>query len=136
MIGGGTPTCPRGFPSDEHRYFICFRFILANGPLKFAPDTHFLLLIEQVMIGGGAPTCFQCGAPVDSPLMNIVDIPTFKEVLVLTTDCKLCLYKGSELSSAGPIPARGRRITLKVRRDVADCFRLLRLFVLLSSLTP
>ncbi|KAI9330824.1 ZPR1 zinc-finger domain-containing protein [Obelidium mucronatum] len=53
--------------------------------------------------------CSRCNAPSDTR-MHVMDIPHFKEVVIMATDCELCGYKSNE------------KITLKIR-DVEDLNR-------------
>ncbi|RVD84881.1 uncharacterized protein DFL_003218 [Arthrobotrys flagrans] len=46
--------------------------------------------------------------------MKMVDIPHFKEVVIMSTICDHCGYKSNEVKTGGAVPSKGRRITLKV----------------------
>ncbi|KAF3936164.1 hypothetical protein ABW19_dt0202251 [Dactylella cylindrospora] len=46
--------------------------------------------------------------------MKMVDIPHFKEVVIMSTVCDSCGYKSNEVKTGGAVPSNGRRITLKV----------------------
>lgn len=58
-------------------------------------------------------TCSSCYKPCETH-MKPVDIPHFKEVILMSTVCDHCGYKLNEVKTGGEIPARGRRIVLKV----------------------
>jgi hypothetical protein len=47
-------------------------------------------------------------------LWLLLDVPFFKEVVVMSSTCDSCGYKNNEIKSGGPIPPKGRKITLKV----------------------
>lgn len=58
-------------------------------------------------------TCPSCLRRCDTH-MKIVDIPHFKEVVIMSTVCDTCGYKSNEVKTGGEIPLKGRKITLKV----------------------
>ncbi|KAF9268429.1 zf-ZPR1-domain-containing protein [Marasmius fiardii PR-910] len=75
-------------------------------------------------IGGGAEgtneeiyvfhgTCSSCGHPLDT-LMKKVNIPYFKDVLIMSTNCDKCGYRDNEVKSGAAISEKGKKITLKV----------------------
>jgi len=57
--------------------------------------------------------CSSCGAALET-YMKTVDIPHFKEVVLMSTNCHTCGYRDNEIKSGGAIAPQGRRITLKV----------------------
>ncbi|KAK9322632.1 ZPR1 zinc-finger domain-containing protein [Lipomyces orientalis] len=58
-------------------------------------------------------TCPSCLRRCDTH-MKLVDIPHFKEVVIMSTSCENCGYKSNEVKTGGEIPPKGKRITLKV----------------------
>ncbi|CAL9733473.1 zinc finger chaperone Zpr1p [Monosporozyma servazzii] len=56
-------------------------------------------------------TCPSCGDSCDTH-MKPVNIPHFKEVIIMSTVCDHCGYKSNEVKTGGAIPEKGRRITL------------------------
>lgn len=50
--------------------------------------------------------------------MKMVDIPHFQQVILMSTLCDSCGYKSNDVKTGGAIPAKGRRITLKVTSPV------------------
>ncbi|OJT09822.1 Zinc finger protein zpr1 [Trametes pubescens] len=58
-------------------------------------------------------TCSSCGHPC-STLMRKVNIPYFKDVLIMSTNCDKCGYRDNEVKSGSAISAQGKRIILKV----------------------
>ncbi|ANB14902.1 Zpr1p [Sugiyamaella lignohabitans] len=62
-------------------------------------------------------TCPACHS--DCPThMKVVDIPHFKEVIIMSTVCEHCGYKSNEVKTGGAVPEKGRRIALRI--DDAD----------------
>ncbi|PVH18243.1 uncharacterized protein CXQ87_001161 [Candidozyma duobushaemuli] len=58
-------------------------------------------------------TCSACAAPCETH-MKTVNIPHFKDVIIMSTVCDKCGYKSNEVKTGGAIPEKGRRITLKI----------------------
>lgn len=58
-------------------------------------------------------TCPSCRS--DCPThMKIVNIPHFKDVIIMSTVCDRCGYKSNEVKTGGAIPEKGRRIALRI----------------------
>ncbi|KAI9721999.1 MAG: hypothetical protein M1812_001958 [Candelaria pacifica] len=66
-------------------------------------------------------TCPGCTKPC-STNMKMMDIPHFKQVVIMSTNCDHCGYRTSEVKTGGEVPEKGRRITLKVE-NMADLSR-------------
>lgn len=58
-------------------------------------------------------TCLTCYKPCQTN-MKTVDIPHFKEVIIMSTNCEHCGYKSNEVKTGGAIPTHGNKVTLKV----------------------
>lgn len=58
-------------------------------------------------------TCPSCLRRCDTH-MKVVDIPHFKEVIIMSTVCEYCGYKSNEVKTGGEIPPKGTRTTLVV----------------------
>ncbi|KAF9042000.1 zf-ZPR1-domain-containing protein [Hymenopellis radicata] len=73
---------------------------------------------EEIFVFHGS--CSSCGHPLDT-LMKKVNIPYFKDVLIMSTSCDRCGYRDNEVKSGGAISDKGKRITLKVedREDLS-----------------
>ncbi|CCF56706.1 hypothetical protein KAFR_0B04100 [Kazachstania africana CBS 2517] len=56
-------------------------------------------------------SCPSCMQSCDTH-MKPVNIPHFKEVIIMSTVCEHCGYKSNEVKTGGAIPAQGRKITL------------------------
>lgn len=54
--------------------------------------------------------------------MKKVNIPHFKEVIVMATVCEHCGYKTNDIKTGGAIPDKGKKITLRVE-NVVDLSR-------------
>jgi zinc finger protein len=48
--------------------------------------------------------------------MKMVEIPNFKQVVIMSTVCDSCGYRSNEVKTGGEVPEKGRKITLKVER--------------------
>ena len=60
-------------------------------------------------------SCPGCTRPCTTN-MKMVNIPHFKQVVIMSTVCEHCGYRSNEVKTGGEVPEKGRRITLKVRR--------------------
>ncbi|KAH8907184.1 zf-ZPR1-domain-containing protein [Coniochaeta sp. PMI_546] len=50
--------------------------------------------------------------------MKMVDIPHFRQVVLMNTSCDDCGYKSNDVKTGGEIPKLGKRITLRVKGGV------------------
>ena len=66
-------------------------------------------------------TCSSCNAPLQT-LMKKVNIPYFKDVLIMSTNCDYCGYRDNEVKSGAAISEHGRKLTLQVQ-DSEDLSR-------------
>ncbi|CCM00744.1 uncharacterized protein FIBRA_02784 [Fibroporia radiculosa] len=73
---------------------------------------------EEIYVFPG--TCSSCGHPLDT-LIKKVNIPYFKDILIMSTNCDRCGYRDNEVKSGSAISPQGKRITLKVedREDLS-----------------
>ncbi|NXX54888.1 ZPR1 protein, partial [Scopus umbretta] len=65
--------------------------------------------------------CPECNAPANTN-MKLVQIPHFKEVIIMATNCDSCGHRTNEVKSGGAIEPRGTRITLRIT-DPSDMTR-------------
>ncbi|CAL8238415.1 unnamed protein product, partial [Merluccius merluccius] len=65
--------------------------------------------------------CPECNAPA-STRMKLVQIPHFKEVVIMATNCDACGHRTNEVKSGGATEPLGTRITLRVT-SAADVSR-------------
>ncbi|KAK4981311.1 nucleolar zinc-finger protein [Elasticomyces elasticus] len=49
--------------------------------------------------------------------MKMVNIPHFKQVVLMSTVCEHCGYRSNEVKTGGKVPELGRKITLRVQRS-------------------
>ena len=58
--------------------------------------------------------CPGCTKPAHY-LVQMINIPHFKQVYLMTTTCEVCGYRDSECKTGGEVPAKGKRIWLHVK---------------------
>lgn len=65
-------------------------------------------------------SCPGCTRPCATN-MKMVNIPFFKQVVLMSTVCESCGYRSNEVKTGGEVPEKGRKITLKVstKEDLA-----------------
>ena len=56
-------------------------------------------------------SCPSCSYRCDTH-MKKVDIPFFREVIIMCTSCEHCGYKSNDVKTGGPISAKGKKISL------------------------
>lgn len=59
-------------------------------------------------------SCPGCTRPCATN-MKMVNIPYFKQVVLMSTVCEDCGYRSNEVKTGGEVPEKGRRITLRVQ---------------------
>ncbi|KAK3315087.1 ZPR1 zinc-finger domain-containing protein [Apodospora peruviana] len=62
-------------------------------------------------------TCPGCMHPCTTN-MKMVDIPHFRQVVLMNTSCDDCGYKSNDVKTGGEIPEKGKKVTLKVKSNV------------------
>jgi zinc finger protein len=62
-------------------------------------------------------TCPGCMHPCTTN-MKMVEIPHFRQVVIMNTSCDDCGYKSNDVKTGGEVPAKGRKVTLRVRNPV------------------
>lgn len=65
--------------------------------------------------------CPECNAPANTN-MKLVQIPHFKEVIIMATNCDSCGHRTNEVKSGGAIEPQGTRITFRIT-DPTDMTR-------------
>ncbi|XP_054580868.1 zinc finger protein ZPR1 [Eptesicus fuscus] len=65
--------------------------------------------------------CPECNAPAQTN-MKLVQIPHFKEVIIMATNCEYCGHRTNEVKSGGAVEPLGTRITLHIT-DPSDMTR-------------
>ena len=86
----------------------------AHGP-PIDPNLNVNFTDGEPLIFGIA--CPGCSKPCEVR-MQMVDVPHFKQVVVISTTCDHCGYRTSEVKTGGAVPDKGRRIILKVLEHV------------------
>ncbi|KAH0541311.1 hypothetical protein FGG08_004235 [Glutinoglossum americanum] len=66
-------------------------------------------------------SCPGCSRPCATN-MKMVEIPHFKNVVIMSTVCESCGYRSNEVKTGGEVPSKGRRIVLEVE-DAEDLGR-------------
>jgi zinc finger protein len=87
-----------------------------SDPLSLLADAPSM---DEVFIFPGI--CSSCSRPLDTK-MKRVDIPYFKEIIIMSTNCEACGYRDNEVKSSGAISEKGKKITLRVE-DMDDLSR-------------
>ncbi|RUS25227.1 ZPR1 zinc-finger domain-containing protein [Jimgerdemannia flammicorona] len=65
--------------------------------------------------------CSHCASRADTR-MHVLEIPHFKEVVLMSTNCEACGYKSNEVKAGGPVSELGKRIVLRMQ-DAEDLSR-------------
>jgi zinc finger protein len=55
--------------------------------------------------------------------MKMVEIPHFKQVVLMSTVCELCGYRSNEVKTGGEVPEKGKKIILRVENGSVDMAR-------------
>lgn len=50
--------------------------------------------------------------------MKMVDIPHFRQVVLMNTSCDDCGYKSNDVKTGGEVPEKGKKTTLRVKNNV------------------
>ncbi|PRP78652.1 ZPR1-type zinc finger-containing protein [Planoprotostelium fungivorum] len=100
-----------GLTSNETPESQALKDFSAKKDNKYELDFDKFNHKEQVMIFNG--NCSQCNAPSETRMFAI-EIPYFKEVIIMASSCEYCGYKSSECKAGGAISKRGKRLTLRV----------------------
>ncbi|XP_069470602.1 zinc finger protein ZPR1 isoform X1 [Ambystoma mexicanum] len=87
-------------------------------PEERKPATLDELRDEVLQFGTNCP---ECNAPA-STNMKLVQIPHFKDVIIMATNCDSCGHRTNEVKSGGAIEPQGTRITLHIT-DPSDMTR-------------
>ena len=108
-------------PSDKWKQIEYARTPEQNAALGLSnPDADTQQ--EEDPIGPDDVHTFMGPCPSCTTHMLPVDIPHFKEVILMSTVCEFCGYKSNEVKTGGEVPEKGRKITLKVE-DADDLSR-------------
>lgn len=80
--------------------------------------------VQDAMSGSVVPeeifafpgSCSSCGHQIDT-LMQRVNIPHFKDIIIMSTNCEHCGYRDNEVKSGAAISEKGKKIVLKVEDE-------------------
>ncbi|WRT66386.1 uncharacterized protein IL334_003341 [Kwoniella shivajii] len=61
-------------------------------------------------------TCSSCGHQLETRMQQ-VNIPYFKDIIIMAANCYACGYRDNEVKSGGSIADKGKRISLKVEDE-------------------
>lgn len=86
--------------------------IESDKPIEDTDELTEEKLAEEVLHFSTA--CPGCHAPATTN-MKMTNIPFFKEVVIMATNCDACGEKTNEVKSGGGIELKGKRITLNVK---------------------
>lgn len=84
---------------------------LSNGDSKTGESSDIENLANEVQTFHA--TCSSCFKPCETH-MKTVNIPHFKDVIIMSTVCDNCGFRSNEVKTGGEIPDHGRKVTLKV----------------------
>lgn len=82
-----------------------------GAPTSNNVDTEEDIVEDQVY--SFPATCPGCTRPCATN-MKMVNIPHFKQVVLMSTVCEDCGYRSNEVKTGGEVPEKGRKITLRV----------------------
>ncbi|KAK2984081.1 hypothetical protein RJ640_028545 [Escallonia rubra] len=96
------------------------RRVIAQGNSKKISDALFRYSAPEEVITFPS-TCGACAARCETR-MFATNIPYFQEVIVMASSCDGCGYRNSELKPGGCIPAKGKKVTVRVT-NIGDLSR-------------
>ena len=97
-------------------------YILANpvprrrGLIEFSCDTVDSSTVNRHAAQFTQTPCPMCGKKGGRMKTSTLDIPHFKDCVIIEYSCSACFFKSSELKSGGGVSAQGGRWVLKVER--------------------
>ncbi|EFW99504.1 zinc finger protein zpr1 [Grosmannia clavigera kw1407] len=106
----GTTTSSSGIPTA---FSGSAGVIPVGGQGRLNPDDE-IILDEVYTFPASCPGCMH---PCVTH-MKMVDIPHFKQVVLMNTLCDHCGYRSNDVKTGGEVPAKGSRISLKVLNEV------------------
>lgn len=101
----GLPAAQDGKPNPTQRGVTVAPAAMA------AIDTYFNVSDRSALMTG---PCGACDNPEAETRMCVTDVPHFKDVVLLVTQCEQCGYRDAEVKPMGVVSEKGRRITLRV----------------------
>lgn len=102
-------------PLGEDEHLIVSHYPRTKEHMKMLgftdEDNYEQEFIEEIFTF--TATCPSCAARCDTR-MKKVDIPFFKEVIIMCTSCDHCGYKSNDVKTGGEISSMGKKISLKL----------------------
>ncbi|KAF4306085.1 Zinc finger ZPR1-type protein [Botryosphaeria dothidea] len=86
----------------------------ATGPVEAPEPTIRPEYQANQMFYSFPASCPGCTKPCTTN-MKMVNIPYFKQVVLMSTVCEHCGYRSNEVKTGGEVPEQGRRITITVQ---------------------
>lgn len=120
-LGDDVPAPPHNHaqaPESEGRPEYHASGMLPSQPTDGAPAINNVdgEDITEDQVYSFPATCPGCTRPCATN-MKMVNIPYFKQVVLMSTVCEHCGYRSNEVKTGGEVPEKGRRITLKVQNS-------------------
>ena len=90
-----------------------------SNPNEISNEQDEFTETDQVHVFPG--NCSRCLVPCETK-MHMLEIPHFKNVIIMSTVCDACGYKSNEVKSGGAISSKGKKISL-ILTDLEDLSR-------------
>ncbi|KDR71855.1 hypothetical protein GALMADRAFT_253634 [Galerina marginata CBS 339.88] len=97
-------------PEESDRMDTVKQVMVAGAEGSLDPVTEDLITDDEVFIFPGV--CSSCGHAIQTH-MKKVNIPYFKDILIMSTNCEHCGYRDNEVKSGAAISSQGKRVILK-----------------------
>ncbi|KAF9522886.1 ZPR1 zinc-finger domain-containing protein [Crepidotus variabilis] len=81
-----------------------------NATMKEVAGQNDPISEDEIFVFPGI--CSSCGHAIQTR-MKRVNVPYFKDILIMSTNCEFCGYRDNEVKSGSAISAKGKKITLK-----------------------
>lgn len=114
--GGGAEAPATEIRPEYHSSNLVGADAQVNGTQANNIDTEDDAITENQVYSFPA-SCPGCTRPCATN-MKMVNIPYFKQVVLMSTVCESCGYRSNEVKTGGEVPDLGRRITLEVKTAI------------------
>jgi len=115
-LGDGVPVPSTDAPATELRPEYHAQGMIGADASSLAAQGNNVDQEENIVenqVYSFPAACPGCTRPCTTN-MKMVNIPYFKQVVLMATVCDLCGYRSNEVKTGGEVPDQGRRITLTV----------------------
>ena len=115
-LGEEEPADGTGAPETEIRPEYHTQGMVPSLPIHDVPVSNNVDdddIVENQVYSFPAQ-CSGCTKPCATN-MKMVNIPHFKQVILMSTVCDSCGYRSNEVKTGGEVPEKGRQTTLRVR---------------------